>query len=157
MSAPLLAVEGLSLQIDSENGIVRALDQVSFSVAEGETYALVGESGCGKSMTALSLMRLLPPGGAITRGNVILDGRDLCRISEADMRRVRGAGMAMIFQEPGTSLNAVLTVGQQIGEVLAIHRGLRGKAAAQEAISLCLLYTSPSPRDRTRSRMPSSA
>ncbi|MBK8306077.1 MAG: ABC transporter ATP-binding protein [Gammaproteobacteria bacterium] len=148
MSAPLLAVEGLSLQIDSENGIVRALDRVSFSVAGGETFALVGESGCGKSMTALSLMRLLPPGGAITGGNINLDGRDLCRISEADMRRVRGAGMAMIFQEPGTSLNAVLTVGQQIGEVLAIHRGLRGKAAAQEAISLLRQVGIPDPQRR---------
>ncbi|MBP8925338.1 MAG: ABC transporter ATP-binding protein [Pseudomonadales bacterium] len=148
MSTPLLSVEELSMQIDSESGFVRALDRVSFSVAGGETFALVGESGCGKSMTALSLMRLLPPGGAITGGNINLDGRDLCRISEAEMRRVRGAGMAMIFQEPGTSLNAVLTVGQQIGEVLAIHRRLRGDAAAREAVSVLRQVGIPDPERR---------
>ena len=136
MSATLLSVSGLSTHIDSENGLVRALDCVSFDVSAGETFALLGESGCGKSMTALSLMRLLPTGGCIAAGSVVLDGQDLCALTEAEMRRVRGAGMAMIFQEPGTSLNPVLTVGQQIGEVLALHRGLRGAAADREAVAL---------------------
>jgi hypothetical protein len=135
MSAPLLSVSELSTHIDSENGLVRALDRVSFDVSAGETFALLGESGCGKSVTALSLMRLLPPGGFVAAGSVVLDGQDLCALSEAQMRQVRGAGMAMIFQEPMTSLNPVLRVGQQIGEVLRWHLGLQG-AAAREAVAL---------------------
>jgi peptide/nickel transport system ATP-binding protein len=150
MSATLLSVSGLSTHIDSENGLVRALDCVSFDVSAGETFALLGESGCGKSVTALSLMRLLPPGGFIAAGSVVLDGRDLCALTEAEMRRVRGAGMAMIFQEPGTSLNAVLTVGQQIGEVLALHRGLRGAAADREAVALMTQVGIPDPQRRLR-------
>ena len=150
MSATLLSVSGLSTHIDSENGLVRALDCVSFDVSAGETFALLGESGCGKSVTALSLMRLLPPGGFIAAGSVVLDGQDLCALTEAEMRRVRGAGMAMIFQEPGTSLNAVLTVGQQIGEVLALHRGLRGAAADREAVALMTQVGIPDPQRRLR-------
>jgi peptide/nickel transport system ATP-binding protein len=150
MSATLLSVSGLSTHIDSENGLVRALDCVSFDVSEGETFALLGESGCGKSVTALSLMRLLPPGGFVAEGSVVLDGRDLCALTEAQMRQVRGAGMAMIFQEPGTSLNAVLTVGQQIGEVLALHRGLRGAAADREAVALMTQVGIPDPHRRLR-------
>jgi len=150
MSAPLLAVNGLSMHIDGENGVVRALDCVSLTVEHGETYALVGESGCGKSMTALSLMRLLPPGGAIVAGSVQLEGRDLCALTESAMRTVRGAGLAMIFQEPATSLNPVLTVGQQIGEVLAIHRDLGGAAAAREAVSLMSQVGIPDPERRLR-------
>ena len=148
MSAPLLSVTELSTHIDSENGLVRALDRVSFDVSAGETFALLGESGCGKSVTALSLMRLLPPGGFVAAGSVVLDGQDLCALSEAQMRRVRGAGMAMIFQEPGTSLNAVLTVGQQIGEVLALHRGLKGAAADREAVALMTQVGIPDPQRR---------
>jgi peptide/nickel transport system ATP-binding protein len=150
MSAALLSVSGLSTHIDSENGLVRALDCVSFDVGAGETFALLGESGCGKSVTALSLMRLLPPGGFVAQGRVMLDGRDLCALTEAQMRRVRGAGMAMIFQEPGTSLNAVLTVGQQIGEVLALHRGLSGAAADREAVALMTQVGIPDPQRRLR-------
>jgi peptide/nickel transport system ATP-binding protein len=150
MSAPTLSVSGLSTHIDSENGLVRALDCVSFDVAAGETFALLGESGCGKSVTALSLMRLLPPGGFVAQGRVMLDGQDLCALTEAQMRRVRGAGMAMIFQEPGTSLNAVLTVGQQIGEVLALHRGLKGAAADTEAVALMTQVGIPDPQRRLR-------
>jgi len=150
VSAPTLSVSGLSTHIDSENGLVRALDGVSFEVDAGETLALLGESGCGKSLTALSLMRLLPPGGFVAGGRVMLDGRDLCALTEAEMRRVRGAGMAMIFQEPGTSLNPVLTVGQQIGEVLALHRGLEGAAADREAVALMTQVGIPDPQRRLR-------
>ncbi len=147
MSA-LLAVRGLSMQIETENGLVRALDDVSFDLNAGETFALLGESGCGKSMTAFSLMRLLPPGGRISAGSVSLEGRDLCALPEAQMRRVRGGELAMIFQEPGTSLNAVLTVGRQIGEVLAIHRGLAGAAARHEAVELMRAVGIPDPERR---------
>ena len=110
----LLHVEGLRTSLLSAAGIVRAVDGVSFDVEAGETFALLGESGCGKSMTALSLMRLLPDAGSIVDGRVLLDGRDLMALSEAEMRDVRGREMAMIFQEPATSLNPVLCVGQQM-------------------------------------------
>jgi peptide/nickel transport system ATP-binding protein len=144
----LLEVRGLSMHIETEKGTVRALDDVSFDLNAGETFALLGESGCGKSMTAFSLMRLLPTGGRIVGGSVELQGRDLCALSEARMRRVRGGELAMIFQEPGTSLNAVLTVGQQIGEVLAIHRGLRGAEARREAVELMRQVGIPDPERR---------
>ncbi len=144
----VLALRELSMHIDSERGVVRALDRVSFEIRAGETFALLGESGCGKSMTALSLMRLLPPAGRIAGGEVRMGGRDLCSLTEAQMRRVRGGDLAMIFQEPGTSLNAVLTVGQQLGEVLAIHRGLKGAAARAEAVALMKQVGIPDPERR---------
>ncbi|MCX9157016.1 ABC transporter ATP-binding protein [Niveibacterium sp. 24ML] len=144
----VLSLRELSMHIDSERGLVRALDRVSFDIRAGETFALLGESGCGKSMTALSLMRLLPPGGRIAGGAVQMGERDLCGLTEAQMRKVRGGDMAMIFQEPGTSLNAVLTVGQQIGEVLDIHRGLKGEAARTEAVALMKQVGIPDPERR---------
>ena len=144
----VLALRELSMHIDSERGVVRALDRVSFEIRAGETFALLGESGCGKSMTALSLMRLLPPAGRVAGGEVRMGGRDLCSLTEAQMRRVRGGDLAMIFQEPGTSLNAVLTVGQQLGEVLAIHRGLKGAAARAEAVALMKQVGIPDPERR---------
>jgi peptide/nickel transport system ATP-binding protein len=116
---PLLSVRDLSLGFASRKGMVTAVAGISFDVAAGETYALLGESGCGKSATALAMMRLLPPSGQVLHGDVVLDGRDLLDLAEAEMRHVRGSGMAMIFQEPATSLNPVMTVGRQIGEVLA--------------------------------------
>ncbi|WP_374398985.1 dipeptide ABC transporter ATP-binding protein [Niveibacterium sp.] len=144
----VLALRELSMHIDSERGVVRALDRVSFEIRAGETFALLGESGCGKSMTALSLMRLLPPAGRVAGGEVRMGGRDLCSLTEAQMRRVRGGDLAMIFQEPGTSLNAVLTVGQQLGEVLAIHRGVKGEAARAEAVALMKQVGIPDPERR---------
>jgi len=132
----LLKVESLQTFLASAAGAVRAVDGVSFAVNAGETFALLGESGCGKSMTALSLMRLLPDAGRIAGGQALLNGRDLLALSEADMRDVRGREMAMIFQEPATSLNPVLTVGAQIGEVLARHTALRGEAAVARARAL---------------------
>ena len=126
----LLSVRDLSVSI----GAGRPVDGVSFDIAPGETFALLGESGCGKSMTALGLMRLLPAAARIAGGAVSLDGRDLLALAEAEMRTVRGAGLGMIFQEPATSLNPVMTVGRQIGEALAL-RGGGGRARALELLA----------------------
>jgi len=136
MNMPLLEVRGLTAELDTPAGIARAVDALDFDVRAGETMALLGESGCGKSMTANALMRLLPDVGYIAGGSVRLSGRELTALTEADMREARGRDMAMIFQEPGTSLNPVLTVMQQIGEVLSLHRGLRGAAARARALEL---------------------
>jgi len=130
---PLLRVAGLVTEIGHDADTLRVVDGVSFHVVAGETYALLGESGCGKSMTALSLMRLLPDGGRIVAGAVQLDGQDVLALPERDMRRVRGGGMAMIFQEPMLALNPVVKVGHQIVEALALHQGLSGQAAREAA------------------------
>ncbi|MBI2305732.1 MAG: ABC transporter ATP-binding protein [Rhodocyclales bacterium] len=132
----LLEVRNLSLGFAGGGRVLTAVSGLSFSVAAGETYALLGESGCGKSASALALMRLLPAAGRILGGEVRLEGRDLLGLAEAEMRSVRGGGMAMIFQEPATSLNPVLTVGRQIGEVLAQHTDLAGEAARAKAEKL---------------------
>ena len=129
----LLEVDGLSTWLDTARGVLRVVDGVSFGIARGETFALVGESGCGKSMTALSLMRLLPDIGHVVGGRVVLEGTDLLALSELAMRSVRGSRMAMIFQEPALSLNPVMPVGAQIVEVLARHTDLHGDAAAHRA------------------------
>ncbi|NMF90127.1 dipeptide ABC transporter ATP-binding protein [Aromatoleum petrolei] len=133
IDAPLLDVRHLRVHIGAAARPVRPVDGVGFSIAAGETFALLGESGCGKSMTALALLRLLPDAGRIVGGEVRFAGDELLARSEADMREVRGGRIAMIFQEPSTSLNPVMTVMTQIGEVLARHRGLRGAAARAEA------------------------
>ena len=124
MSGPLLRVENLRTWIDAGDAVVRAVDGVSFAIPRGETFALVGESGCGKSLTALSIMRLLPDAGQIAGGRVELDGEDLLALPETRMRDVRGARIAMIFQEPMLSLNPVMTVGAQIAETLRRHTDL---------------------------------
>jgi len=129
---PLLEVRNLVTDI----GAARVVDGVSFHVAAGETYALLGESGCGKSMTALSLMRLLPDGGRVTSGAVELEGDNVLALAERAMREVRGGRMAMIFQEPMLALNPVIKVGEQIGEALALHQGLAGQAARDAARAL---------------------
>jgi peptide/nickel transport system ATP-binding protein len=136
MNAPLLSVRDLRAGFAAGRRVLTAVDGVGFDVAAGETLALLGESGCGKSATALALLRLLPAAGRILGGEVRFEGVDLMRLAEADMRAVRGGGMAMIFQEPATSLNPVLTVGRQIGEAIARHRGFRGTAAAARAVEL---------------------
>ncbi|MGH7101107.1 MAG: ATP-binding cassette domain-containing protein, partial [Acetobacteraceae bacterium] len=116
---PLLAVEDLETQFFTTDGTVRAVDGVSLSIASGETLGIVGESGCGKSVTALSILRLLPAKGArVTAGSIRFEGRDLLRLSEAEMRAIRGNRIAMIFQEPMTSLNPVHTIGAQIAEAV---------------------------------------
>ncbi|MDR0564613.1 MAG: ABC transporter ATP-binding protein [Azoarcus sp.] len=131
-ASPLLEVSGLTVSIRSKTGVVRPVDGVSFAISAGETFALLGESGCGKSMTALAIARLLPDAAKISSGRVLLCGQDLLALPEARMREVRGGRIGMIFQEPATSLNPVMTIGAQIGESLALHRGLRGKAARTE-------------------------
>ena len=125
----ILEVQNLRTWLSVGEGLVRAVNGVSFAVGRGETFALLGESGCGKSMTALSIARLLPDAGKILSGTVRLDGQDLLQLPESAMREVRGARIGMIFQEPGTSLNPVMTVGAQIGEVLLQHTTLSGRAA----------------------------
>ncbi len=132
----MLKVENLRLGFTSGRQLLVAVDGISFAISKGETFALLGESGCGKSATAQGIMRLLPAAGRITRGRVELDGEELLSLPEADMRKVRGARMAMIFQEPATSLNPVMTVGQQIGEVLERHLGLNENAATARTIEL---------------------
>ncbi|TNC96313.1 MAG: peptide ABC transporter ATPase [Gallionellaceae bacterium] len=129
----LLKVEGLVTQLRNGAAIV---DGISFDIAAGETFALLGESGCGKSMTALSLIRLLPDGVQNSGGAVQMDGASLFELPEREMRSVRGGTMAMIFQEPGLSLNPVMTVGQQIAEVLALHQGLVADAVQQRSVEL---------------------
>jgi peptide/nickel transport system ATP-binding protein len=136
MEHTLLEVEDLKTWLDSSAGTVRAIDGISLEVARGETFAIVGESGCGKSMTALSVLRLLPEAGQIVGGSVRLSGEDLLSLPESAMRNVRGRRIAMIFQEPGTSLNPVLTVERQIAEVLERHTSLRGDAVRRRILEL---------------------
>ena len=136
-AAPVLAVEGLAVEFSTAAGTVRAVDGVSWSVGAGETLALVGESGCGKSVTALSIMRLLArPAGRITGGRVLFGGRDLLALPEGEMRAIRGRDIAMIFQEPMTSLNPVLTIGAQLAEPLTIHLGMNEAEARARSIEL---------------------
>lgn len=132
----VLDVSNLQTQLHTAHGMAVPVDRLSFTIGKGQTLALLGESGCGKSMTALSLMRLLPDVGELSAGSIRLAGQDLLSLTEAEMRRIRGRGMAMIFQEPSTSLNPVMTVMQQLAEVLFMHRGLSGRAARVEAQSL---------------------
>ncbi len=148
MTDVLLRVEGLRTVLDTADGEVRAVDGVDFDLRRGRTFAILGESGCGKSMTAFSLLRLLPPGGRVAAGRVLLDGVDLLRLSEKAMRRVRGGRIAMIFQEPQTALNPVMRVGDQIGEGLVRHRGLRGRALRAEARELLVQVGIPDPDRR---------
>src|SRR4029434_4670289 len=147
----LLEVEDLGTWFYTRQGIVKAVDGVRFEVASGETLAIVGESGCGKSMTALSLMRLIPdPPGRIVSGSIKLGGRDLLQISEEEMRRVRGNEISMIFQEPMTSLNPVMTIGKQIAEALILHRDMDRKAAFKRAIEMLDLVRIPEPAQRAQ-------
>jgi len=131
-----LEVAGLQTQLDTPEGVLHAVDGVDFEIRKGECFALVGESGCGKSMTALSILRLLPEVARIAGGEVRLDGQDLLALPEAAMRAVRGKRVAMIFQEPSTALNPVLTVGRQVTEVLERHGAARGAAARKRALEL---------------------
>ncbi|MBP8170021.1 MAG: ABC transporter ATP-binding protein [Azonexus sp.] len=132
----MLTVKNLRLGFTAGRQTLAAVDGISFAISKGETFALLGESGCGKSVTAQGIMRLLPAAGRVLTGSVQLDGEELLALPEADMRRIRGGRMAMIFQEPATSLNPVLTVGRQIGEVLERHRNLRGEAATGRMLEL---------------------
>jgi len=133
----LLSVEDISTYFFTDDGIARAVQEVSFSIKSGSTFALVGESGCGKSVTALSIMRLVPaPGGKIVSGRIFFEGSNLLTLSEKQMRRVRGNKIAMIFQEPMTSLNPVYTVGDQIVEAIRLHQKKSATAAWSDAIEM---------------------
>jgi peptide/nickel transport system ATP-binding protein len=143
-SSHLLEVDDLTTHFFTRDGVVRAVDGVSFRVKRGETLAIVGESGCGKSVTSLSIMRLIAsPPGRIVRGRVLFEGRDLLQLPEPVMRKVRGNAISMIFQEPMTSLNPVLTIGHQVAESLVLHRGLSREQAAQRTIELLRLVKMP--------------
>ncbi|MBV8536780.1 MAG: ABC transporter ATP-binding protein [Alphaproteobacteria bacterium] len=149
MSTPLLEIEDLRTQFFTRDGVVRAVDGVSCAVSPGETLAVVGESGCGKSVTALSVLRLVPsPPGRIVAGSIRFQGRDLLRASEAEMRDIRGNEISMIFQEPMTSLNPVLTIGRQVGETLRLHQGLDARAAHDRAVEMLRLVHIPEPERR---------
>ena len=145
---PLLQIQNLSVRIQRGASAVRPVEGLDLSIAMGETFALVGESGCGKSMTAQALLRLLPFGGRIVAGRIDFLGQDLLALPESEMRQIRGGQIGMIFQEPGTSLNPVLTVGQQIGEVLTLHRGLRGAAVQEAGAALLSAVGIPDPVKR---------
>ena len=150
-AASLLEIEGLKTHFFTRDGVVRAVDGVSFSVAPGETLAVVGESGCGKSVTSLSILRLIAsPPGRIVEGSIRFQGQDLLALSERGMRDIRGNEISMIFQEPMTSLNPVLSVGRQITETLTLHRGLSREAAKARAIEMLRLVGIPEPASRLR-------
>jgi oligopeptide/dipeptide ABC transporter ATP-binding protein len=144
----ILEVAGLSTHFRSAAGEVRAVDGVSFHVDEQETLGLVGESGCGKSVLALSLVRLVPPPGRIVSGRIHYKGRDLMTLSEREVRRVRGREIALIFQEPSTALNPVFTVGYQIAEGLIVHKMMKRREALREAVRLMEVVRIPDPGRR---------
>jgi len=146
--SPLLDIRNLTTHFSTRRELVQAVRGIDFHIDEGETLALVGESGCGKSMTALSLLRLVPPPGQIVAGEIFYQGQDLRRIPESDMLRIRGNQIGMIFQEPMTSLNPVLRIGEQIGEVLRLHRGLSHRDAQTQAADLLLQVGISSPQKR---------
>ena len=148
-AAPLLDVRDLRTHFYTRDGVVKAVDGVSLSLARGETLCIVGESGCGKSVTALSVMRLVPPAaGRIVAGSVRFDGEDLLALPPAAMRAIRGNRISLIFQEPMTSLNPVMTVGRQIAETLTLHQRLPKRAALTRAIEMLALVKIPEPRRR---------
>ena len=149
-SKPVLEVDGLTTYFYTRSGLVKAVDGTSFALAKGETLAIVGESGCGKSVTALSLLRLVTPPGRIVGGSVKLDGRDLIALDEAAMREIRGNHISMIFQEPMTSLNPVMTVGRQIGEALILHQQLSQRTALARAVEMLQLVGIPEPAQRAK-------
>jgi len=146
---PLLEIEDLKTHFFTRDGVVRAVDGVSFSVAAGETLAVVGESGCGKSVTSLSVLRLIAsPPGRIVAGRIRFLGQDLLQLPERKMRAIRGNEISMIFQEPMTSLNPVLRIGRQISETLTLHRGMSRAAAQQRAVEMLRLVGIPEPAQR---------
>ena len=151
VTTPLLQVQDLKTNFFTRDGIVRAVDGVSFSIAAGETLAVVGESGCGKSVTSLSILRLIAcPPGRILGGKVLFEGRDLLALSEEEMRAVRGDAISMIFQEPMTSLNPALTIGRQIAESLVLHRGLSQSDALAKAVAMLRKVRMSEPERRVR-------
>ena len=151
MAAPLLEVRDLSTCFSTYRGQLRAVDGVGLRIERGETLALVGESGCGKSMTALSIMRLIRRPGRIVRGEVLFEGEDLLRKSGLEMRRIRGGRIAMVFQDPLSTLNPTFSLENQVVESLRIHRVARGKEARERSVRLLEAMGIPAPRERLRS------
>jgi len=146
---PLLTVDNLKTQFFTQDGVVKAVDDVSFYVMPGETLGVVGESGCGKSQTGLSIMRLIPnPPGKIVNGEIIFNGQDILQMSDEQVRSIRGNDIAMIFQDPMTSLNPVLTINRQIGEALELHMGMNKNQAKQRTIELLRMVGIPNAEER---------
>ncbi len=148
---PLLEVRNLKTSFATARGEVRSVDDVSFTLEQGETLSLVGESGCGKSVTALSIMRLVSKPGRITGGQILFEGRNLLELGETEMRAIRGDDIAMIFQDPMTSLNPVYTVGEQIAEAIRLHRKVSRREAWNQAIEGMRDVAIPSPETRAKS------
>ncbi len=149
MEQPLIDIRDLHTQFFTDDGLARAVDGVSYSLQRGETVGVVGESGCGKSVTALSVLRLIPnPPGRIVGGEILFEGNNLLELSPAEMRRIRGNDISMIFQEPMTSLNPVFTIGNQIAEAVRLHQGLSKKEAINKAIEMLALVGIPVPERR---------
>lgn len=149
MGTPLLEIQNLKTFFFTSKGIVKAVDGVDLSLNEGETLGLVGESGCGKSMTALSIMRLVPePMGQIVDGTIRFEGRDLAKLPEPEMRRIRGNRISMVFQEPMTSLNPVFRIGTQVAEVIQLHQKVTPKEAWARSVEMLRLVGIPSPETR---------
>jgi oligopeptide/dipeptide ABC transporter ATP-binding protein len=145
----LLSVENLVTAFKTERGTIRAVDDISFSIKKGQTVGLVGESGCGKSVTSLSILRLIQsPPGQIAGGKIVFEGKDILKLDEAGMRGIRGNKISMIFQEPMTSLNPVFTIGNQISEVFRIHQGLSKKEAREKSIEMLRLVKIPAAEKR---------
>jgi len=147
---PLLEIKGLKTSFYTRDGVVRAVDGIDFHVDRGEIMGLVGESGCGKSVTSLSILRLVAKPGQVEAGEILFDGQDLLKLSDDDMRKIRGDRISMIFQQPTSSLNPVWDVGRQIEEVLRIHRGMKGKAASGRALELLRMVGIPDPQRRLK-------
>ncbi len=150
MSNPILQVQHLKTSFYLTEGIVPAVDDVGFDLFPGETLALVGESGSGKSVTALSILRLVDPPGKIVGGKILFEGRNLLDLSEKEMRKIRGDRISMIFQEPMTSLNPVLTIGEQIAEGIVLHQGVRKKEGMAQAVEMLRKVEIPEPGRRVR-------
>ena len=151
MADPLLKIEDLHTQFFTEEGVVNAVDGVSYEVMPGEILGLVGESGCGKTVSALSILRLIPnPPGKISSGKIIFEGQDILKMSESEIRHIRGNKIGMIFQEPMTSLNPVLTIGRQLTETLELHLKMDGQAATQRAIELLEMVGIPDAKSRIK-------
>jgi peptide/nickel transport system ATP-binding protein len=147
---PLLTVAGLETHFHTDLGVLRAVDRVSLSIDKGEVLGLVGESGCGKSVTSLSIMRLVPPPGRVAAGRILLEGEDLLAKDPEAMRRVRGARIAMVFQEPMTSLNPVFSIGDQISSAILAHGGASRHEAWERTEAMLDLVQIPAPRHRAR-------
>jgi len=145
---PLLSVKNLSIGFDTDDGLVRVVEDVSFDLEKGKTLSLVGESGCGKSLTAFALLQLLPPFGRILSGSVEFQGQNLASFSPVEMQALRGNRISMIFQEPMTALNPVFTIGAQVAESLILHCGMSKKAAWNEAIEMLTAVGIPDPKSR---------